>query len=157
MRRRYATAGAIALAIVVADLLTKRWASVTFDATPVDVIGSFLRLSFVENSGAAFSTFRGNGSVFGIAAIIAIFVVLWFLRGARSSLEVVALGLVIAGAAGNLIDRIARGPGLFDGPVIDWINLWIIPTFNLADASITVAVVLLLLGAWTDNQPHPPE
>ncbi len=153
MKRRYATAGAIALAAVVADLLTKRWASVTFDSSPVDVIGSFLRFSFVENTGAAFSTFRGNGSVFGIAAIVAIGVVLWFLRGARSSLEVVALGLVMAGAAGNLIDRIARGPGIFDGPVIDWINLWVIPTFNLADASITVAVALLLLGAWFGKDP----
>lgn len=153
MRRRYATAGAIALAVVVADLLTKRWASVTFDAAGVDGIGSFLRFSFVENTGAAFSTFRGNGSVFGVAAIVAIVVVLWFLRGARSGLEVVALGLVMAGAAGNLIDRIARGPGLFDGPVIDWINLWIIPTFNLADASITVAVVLLLVSAWVAKPP----
>jgi signal peptidase II len=121
------------------------------------VIGHFLRFSFTENTGAAFSTFQGNGSVFGIAAIIAIVVVLWFLRGARSWLEVVALGLVMAGAAGNLIDRIARGPGLFDGPVIDWINLWIIPTFNLADASVTVAVVLLLLGAWTSKKPDPLE
>ena len=151
MIRRYATAGLIAAAVVTADLLTKRWASDTFTAEPVDVLGSFLQVRFVENTGAAFSMFQGRGSVFGVAAVVAIGAVLWFLRNTSSSWEVVGLGFVMAGAAGNLIDRIARGQGLFDGPVIDWINLWFIPTFNLADASITVAVVLLLLGTWLND------
>ena len=148
MIRRYATAGAIALAVVIADLLTKRWASATFSAEPVNVIGTFLQVRFVENTGAAFSSFQGNGSFFGVAAIGAVAFVLWIMRNAESSWEVAGFGLVIAGALGNLIDRIARGPGLFDGPVIDWVNLWVIPTFNVADAAITIAVVLLFIGSW---------
>ena len=148
MIRRYTTAGAIALAVVVADLLTKRWASATFSAEPVNVIGTFLQVRFVENTGAAFSSFQGNGSFFGVAAIGAIAFVLWIMRNAESTWEVAGFGLVIAGALGNLIDRIARGPGLFDGPVIDWVNLWVIPTFNVADAAITIAVVLLFIGSW---------
>ena len=148
MIRRYTTAGAIALAVVIADLLTKRWASATFSAEPVNVIGTFLQVRFVENTGAAFSSFQGNGSFFGVAAIGAIAFVLWIMRNAESTWEVAGFGLVIAGALGNLIDRIARGPGLFDGPVIDWVNLWVIPTFNVADAAITIAVVLLFIGSW---------
>lgn len=148
MTRRYTTAGLIAGAVVVADLLTKRWAASTLTSEPVDVLGSFLQVRFVENTGAAFSMFQGRGSFFGVAAVVAIGAVLWFLRSAESGWEVAGLGFVMGGAAGNLLDRIFRGPGLFDGPVIDWINLWIIPTFNVADASITVAVVLLLLGSW---------
>lgn len=148
MTRRYTTAGLIAGAVVVADLLTKRWAASTLTSEPVDVLGSFLQVRFVENTGAAFSMFQGRGSFFGVAAVVAIGAVLWFLRSAESGWEVAGLGFVMGGAAGNLLDRIFRGPGLFDGPVIDWINLWIIPTFNVADASVTVAVVLLLLGSW---------
>jgi signal peptidase II len=66
----------------------------------------------------------------------------------RAIPETVVLGLVLGGAVGNLVDRFARGPGIIDGAVIDWVNLSIIPTFNLADASITVAVGLLLIQAW---------
>jgi signal peptidase II len=54
----------------------------------------------------------------------------------------------MGGAFGNLADRVFRGEGWLDGKVIDWISLWFIPTFNLADASITVAVTLLVIGAW---------
>lgn len=151
MRSRYITAGLIATAVVVADLLTKRWASSTYTAEPVDILGSFLQFRFVENTGAAFSMFQGAGPFFGVAAVVAIGVVLWFLRSARNGWEVAAFGLIIGGAAGNLIDRIARGPGLLDGSVIDWVNLWFIPTFNIADASITVAVVLLLIGSWQSD------
>ena len=151
VRNGYTTAVAVAVAVVALDALTKRWASATFTPQPVDVIGSFLQFRFVENTGAAFSMFQGAGSVFGVAAIVAIALILWFLRQPHGTLEVGGMGLVMGGAAGNLVDRIARGPGLLDGPVIDWIDLWFIPTFNLADASITVAVVVLLIGSWVND------
>jgi signal peptidase II len=70
------------------------------------------------------------------------------LAGDRPPLETVALGFVLGGAVGNLVDRFARGDGIIDGPVIDWIELWFIPTFNIADASVTIAVALLLIHAW---------
>jgi signal peptidase II len=66
----------------------------------------------------------------------------------RPLLETVALGFVVGGAIGNLVDRFSRGEGIIDGPVIDWIDLSIIPTFNIADASVTVSVALLLIHAW---------
>jgi signal peptidase II len=70
------------------------------------------------------------------------------LRQERPRLEVIGFGFIMGGAIGNLADRIFRAEGFLDGKVIDWINLWVIPTFNLADTSITVAVVLLIIDAW---------
>lgn len=150
--RTYATALTIAATVVAADLLTKRWASSRYTAQPVDILGGFLQFRFVENSGAAFSMFQGAGTFFGVAAIVAIAAVLGFLWKARNAGETVAFGLIIGGAAGNLVDRIARGDGLLDGSVIDWVNLWVIPTFNLADASITIAVVVLLIATWSTGE-----
>lgn len=141
----------VAVASVLLDLLTKRWASATYTTEPVEILGDFLRFRFVENTGAAFSMFREAGPFFGIAAVVAIVVVFLFLGSSRNRWETVGLGLVMGGAAGNLADRIFRGDGFLDGPVIDWIDLWFIPTFNIADASITVAVVVLLIGSWLSD------
>lgn len=148
MTRRYLLAVGIAVAVVVIDFVTKRWASVQFADGPVEVIPGFLGFTYVENPGAALSTFQNAGSVIGVIAIVVTIGVLWALRTERPTIEVVAFGLVIGGAVGNLLDRILRGPGLLDGKVIDWIELWWIPTFNVADMAVTFAVTLLLIHAW---------
>lgn len=148
MIRRYLTGLGIGAAVVVADLLTKRHAALNFDGDPVEVIPGFFGFTYLENPGGAFGMFQSGGVVIGIAALIVTIVVLVALASARPMTETVALGFVVGGAFGNLIDRFARGPGIIDGPVIDWIELWIIPTFNLADASVTSAVALLLIQAW---------
>jgi signal peptidase II len=59
----------------------------------------------------------------------------------------IALALVLGGALGNLTDRIFRGSGVLDGHVVDWIDWWFIPTFNIADAALNVGVAVLLLSA----------
>ncbi|MGB7859969.1 MAG: signal peptidase II [Acidimicrobiia bacterium] len=146
--RRYSFALGTAAIIVVADLITKRYASIHFVDSPVEVIPGFLTFTFLENPGGAFSLFQNGGQIIGVAAIGVTLFVLAALRASRPALEVVALGMVIGGAVGNLLDRIFRGVGFLDGPVIDWIDLWWIPTFNIADASVTVAVALLVLHAW---------
>lgn len=146
--RRYLVGLGIAAAIVVADLLTKRYAALNFDGNPVEVIPGFFGFTFVENPGGAFGMFQNGGVVIGIAAVIITLVVLVALATERPMAETVALGLVVGGAVGNLVDRFARGDGIIDGPVIDWVELWWIPTFNVADASVTVAVALLLIHAW---------
>jgi signal peptidase II len=146
--RRYLIGVGVASGVVTADLLTKRYASVTFEGSPVEILPGLLGFTYVENSGGAFGFFQDGGTVIGVAALVVTLVVIGSLVAARPTLEVVALGLVLGGALGNLVDRLARGEGLLDGAVIDWINLWIIPTFNLADASISVAVGLLLIQAW---------
>ena len=148
MIRRYALVLGIVAVVVTLDVLTKRWASVQFADGPVEIIPGFLSLTYVENPGAAFGSLQNAGPVLGMAAIAVSSALLYSLRHPRPTLEVVGFALVISGALGNLMDRIFRGPGLLDGKVIDWVNLWWIPTFNLADASITVAVSLLLIQAW---------
>lgn len=148
LTRRYLIASGVAAAVVLADLWTKRFAALTFDTNPVEIIPGFLGFTFVENPGGAFGMFQNGGTVIAVAAIVVTIVVLASLAADRPNLEIIALGFVLGGALGNLIDRFARGDGFVDGAVIDWVNLSVIPTFNLADASITVAVCLLLIQAW---------
>lgn len=148
MIRRYLIGLGIATAIVVADLLTKRYAAINFDGNPVEIIPGFFGFTFVENPGGAFGMFQNGGVIIGIAALIITVVVLVALAAERPLAETIALGLVVGGAVGNLVDRFARGDGIIDGAVIDWVELWWIPTFNIADSSVTVAVALLLIHAW---------
>jgi signal peptidase II len=149
--RRYLIAFGIAAGVVVLDLWTKRYAALHFDGNPVEVIPGFFGFTYIENPGGAFGFFQDGGTIIGVAAIIVTGVVLVALASPRARIETVALGFVLGGAIGNLVDRFARGDGLIDGPVIDWIELWIIPTFNLADASVTLAVALLLIQAWRNR------
>lgn len=148
MTRRYVTALSIAVAVVTADLLTKRYASLNFTDAPVEVIPGFLTFTYTENPGAAFSLFQDGGQVIGVIAIGIAAFILGILRAERPRFEVIVLGLVLGGALGNVFDRIFRGDGFLDGKVIDWIDLWWIPTFNIADASVTIAVALLLIYTW---------
>lgn len=148
MKKRYGLALGVATAAITADLLTKRYASHNFVGNRVEVIPGFLEFTYTENPGAAFSLLPDAGAWIGVIAIAISAFILGSLRLARPDFETVALGLVLGGALGNVIDRIFRGDGFLDGKVIDWIDLWWIPTFNLADASVTVAVALLLIYAW---------
>lgn len=134
--------------IVTVDLLTKRWAAATFAGAPRTIIDPVLTFTFTENSGASFSLLKGYGSVIAVAAFVAIGIVVASVWQPRPLGETVAFGMVAAGAIGNLVDRIARGDGLLDGKVIDWIQFPNFPVFNVADSSITVGVALLLLLSW---------
>ncbi|HWB89388.1 MAG TPA: signal peptidase II [Acidimicrobiia bacterium] len=146
--RRYLVGLGVAAVVVALDLWTKRLAVTNLADADVVLIPGFFELTYVENPGGAFGFFRDGGTIIGIAAFTIAIVVLVAMAKPRAIPETVVLGLVLGGAVGNLVDRFARGPGIIDGAVIDWVNLSIIPTFNLADASITVAVGLLLIQAW---------
>lgn len=148
MTRRYVVAISIAAAVLIVDLVTKRMAAVAFVDGRVTVIPGILSFTYTENPGAAFSLFQNAGPVLGVAAIVVSLGILFILRNPRPMMEVTALGLILGGALGNLMDRIFRGRGLLDGKVIDWMSLWPIPTFNVADAAVTSAVALLLIQAW---------
>ena len=148
LNRPQLTAYLIAAGVVGLDLVTKRWAGQEFADGPLILIPGILTFRFVENPGAAFSMFENAGPFLGVAAVVAVAVVAASLAKPRPTHEVVSFGLIIGGALGNLIDRIARGPGILDGKVIDWIDLRPIPTFNVADSAITVAVTILIIGSW---------
>jgi signal peptidase II len=148
IRRQLAIGLGISATIIVVDLLTKRYAATTFKTDPVEVIPGVLDFVYTENFGASFSMFQDLGWFLALAAVAATGIVLKALTHVRPLGEVLAFGMIGGGAVGNLIDRIARGEGLADGGVIDWIRLPNFPVFNIADSSITVAVVLLLVMAW---------
>ena len=148
MIRRYTVAVGLAALVVSIDALTKRWASIEFAEGPRVLIPDFLLLRYTENPGAAFSLLPDAGPLLGVAAVVVSIGLLWSIRSERPAMETVAYGLIVGGALGNLVDRISRGPGLLDGKVIDWVDLWWIPTFNVADMSITIAVALLVVHAW---------
>lgn len=142
----------VSAAVVAVDLLTKRYAATTFKTDPVEVIPGVLDFVYTENFGASFSLFQDLGWFLSLAALLAVGIVINALRQERPIGEVVAFGLIGGGAVGNLIDRLARGDGLTDGGVIDWIRLPNFPVFNIADSSITVAVVVLVIMAWRSER-----
>lgn len=151
MTRRPFLGLGIATVVVALDLWTKRHASIHFVDSPVVVIPGFITFTYTENPGGAFSIFPNGGQVIGVLALAVTVYIVLALREGRARFEVIGLGLVIGGAGGNLADRLFRADGVLDGSVIDWIDMWVIPTFNIADASVSIAVALLLIGTWVSG------
>ncbi len=143
----WAIAGAVAAGVVLLDQLTKAWARSSLAEAPIELIPGVLRLVFTENTGAAFGLFRGAGTILALAAIVAVVFIAIAFRSVEHRMDVAALGLVMGGAIGNLVDRLTRGDGLLNGPVTDWIDPSFFATFNVADSAVTIGVALLLLGA----------
>jgi len=131
--------------VVILDQITKAWAHSSLQGETRPLIDGFLRLTYAENTGAAFSSFTGSGPLIGVISVAVIGLIVYLINRSSRPVEVVALGLILGGALGNWADRMLRGPGFLDGAVVDWIDLWIIPTFNVADASLNIGVALLLL------------
>jgi len=138
----------VAVFVVAADVISKAIVvSRLVNRPPVHVLGDFLELVLTRNSGAAFSIGASMTIVF---TAIAVGVVIYILRAARNLRSLgwaVALGLLLGGATGNLLDRIFRAPGLFVGHVVDWIQLPHWPVFNLADSSVVCGGILVALLA----------
>ena len=107
-------------------------------------LSPYARIVHWYNSGAAFGIFQNGNLVFTILAFIVIGAILYYYRQVEAedwTLKL-AMGLQLGGAAGNLIDR------LLMGKVTDFISISVFPVFNIADASISVGVAVLLLGVW---------
>ncbi|TPW73841.1 signal peptidase II [Schumannella sp. 10F1B-5-1] len=127
------------------------------EVTPV--LGELLQLHFVRNPGAAFSLATGMTWIFSIAAAAVVGFVVWYARRIRSLRWAVVFGLVLAGALGNLTDRLLREPGFARGHVVDFIQVWGFPAiFNIADVAITIGmalfVLLVLRGVGLDGVRH---
>ncbi len=137
---------AVGAAVVIVDQLTKWWA-LSADL-PNSLIGDFLVLRLVRNPGAAFNSLQGSGVLIAVLAIAVVLVLVRVSGSAVHRREAAVFGLILGGAAGNLADRIFRADGFLDGKVIDWIDLWFIPTFNVADASLTIGATLAVLVAF---------
>ncbi len=141
---RLALTLAVAAVLLAADQVTTSLALVRLHG-PVHLIGP-LGLDLAFNSGAAFSLFTGVPAVIVPVALVVVGMVVVAAWRSRSTTLSVGLGLVLGGALGNLADRAFRG---HDGKVVDFITLTHWPTFNLADAGITVgAVVVVVVSLW---------
>jgi signal peptidase II len=150
----------ITLPVIVIDQLSKLYiASHLALHQDIVLIPNFLDITYTLNPGAAFSLFAGmpgwfRSSFLLVLAIVAIVVIVaLLLRSPRLNLTSVALALILAGAAGNVIDRLLRGP------VVDFILMhyyayaW--PVFNVADSAITIGVILILIASLTSGEGAP--
>jgi lipoprotein signal peptidase len=134
---------------VAADVASKAWAlSRLSDGRAITMTGGLVRLQLVINHGAAFGL-GASYEPFLAAATFAGVILLgtWALR-ATGRAERFGAALATAGAAGNLIDRLARPPGALHGGVVDWLHIWFYsPTFNLADIWLRGGI-LIAIGGW---------
>ncbi len=145
---------ALALAVALADQLIKHWASASLRYAEMLPVTGFFNLVLTHNQGAAFSflaSAAGWQRAFFVAiALIAIVVIVVLLaRFAGQKLFCLALALILGGAIGNVIDRIALGY------VVDFLDFhlagWHWPAFNVADSAISTGAVLLLADSFL---PH---
>ncbi len=147
--------GAIALIVVAVDQASKAWVQSSFalvsagapagsPAAPTPVLGDLVRIARSQNDGGIFGLLGSSAPILGIASLGVIAVIVWVQarQGVQSVLLTIALGLLLGGAVGNLLDRLRYGH------VVDWVDTGIgnarFFTFNVADSAISIAVVLLL-------------
>lgn len=137
----------IALLWTLADQLTKAWASSTLlGQPPMDVIGHWLRFTYVQNEGAAFGILSGQKWFFVVLTLVALGFLLVMLKRHHHvhSFFTIAMGLIIGGAVGNLIDRVRFG-SVVDFIQVDLIDALQFPVFNVADIGVTVGIFTLAI------------
>lgn len=138
----------VAAIVVVVDQVTKQIAVVVLEGEPrIPVLGELAGFRFLRNDGAAFGMGSNATWIFTLIALCVFIVILWAGRrlGARSWAW--ALGLLLGGLSGNLIDRLVRPPAVFHGAVVDFIDLYFF-VCNVADIAITGAAVVLILASF---------
>ena len=139
------------------DLGTKVWAvEVLSSRANVKVIGSFLQLTFVQNSGAAFGIGAGSTIIFTFFALAVLTVITRYALQITSKGWALVCGLVLGGILGNLTDRIFREPSFLQGHVIDWIQIPNWPVFNIADSAIVIAAVVAIILTIRNISPITP-
>lgn len=153
-RRQWGIILGVAAGVLVLDQLSKWWAVRTLSSQTLDVVWT-LRFNLIGNTGASFSRFGGQGPLISIGAVLVVIAVVWLAPGIDGSgadgrptmwsrVGSVALGMILGGALGNLVDRAFRGDGGFlHGAVVDFIDFQWWPVFNVADIGVVVGALLL--------------
>jgi signal peptidase II len=139
---------AMVAGIIALDQLTKAWVVAELSDAPLSIIGTTVEFRLSRNTGGAFSLFQEFTPVLAVLALIVAVVLVRALQRTRDRVILVALALVLAGAVGNLIDRMVRSPGFLRGAVVDFIRVGDFPSFNVADSAITIGAVLLVIWGW---------
>lgn len=144
-------AGVLALDIITKLLVQKHF----FLYQQMDIIGEYVRLTYIYNPGAAFGIHLGEHSraiflVLSLVALAALIAMFWF-TSASDRIRLIAISLICGGAIGNLIDRIRSESG-----VVDFIDVGIgtirWPVFNVADMAVTTGAIILALSLWKEEQ-----
>ena len=144
---RWVLFAGLAAGIVLADQLSKGWVVGNLDVgESVSVLGDWLRIVHWRNSGILFGMLPQSAPVFAIVSmLVAGLIVVYHAKAGRGLLVTLALGLLLGGAIGNLIDRLRYGS------VIDFVDMgigaWRFYTYNVADAAISTSIVLLIVMA----------
>lgn len=148
---------AVSALVIVFDQLSKQWITSHFVFGERLAILSVFDLILVYNTGAAFSFLHDAGGMqrwlFSFVAVAASVWIGWLLRRhAAETLFALALSLILGGALGNLIDRLAYGH-VVDFLLFHW-NEHYFPAFNIADSAITVGAALLILDSFRTARRH---
>ena len=156
-RPRWALFLGIAATVVVVDQLSKQWlTSLLEPGERLEIIGDLLRIVHSQNSGALFGLFKDQAILFGIVSVAVVALIIWYHgQSGRNTLLSIALGLLLGGALGNMIDRFRHTY------VVDWVDIGIgnlrFYTFNVADSAITCAILLLILIAFLPSKAETPD
>lgn len=145
MNKKHITIFSISLIIILLDQLTKYLVRQNIQLNEsLPIIKNVLHLTYITNTGSAFGLFKGLNSFFVILSFVVICGIFYFSKKIKNSENVMqfAIGLLLGGTIGNLIDR------LVFGAVIDFIDFRIWPVFNIADSSVTISIILLIILLW---------
>ena len=138
----------LAALVVIADQVTKTWINTTLRLYERVPVFDFLDIVHLRNEGAAFSILADASGwqrwfFTVLAAAVSIAIVVWLRRLPRRGQSRLAVGLVLGGAVGNVVDRVVHG-AVIDFVYFYW-GTWYFPAFNVADTAITIGAALLIL------------
>jgi signal peptidase II len=138
---------AVAALVIAIDHATQWWALHALDDRNIDLVWK-LRLNLVHNQGGAFGLGSKYAPLFALAALALVLVLFRSSLGFDSLVARIAVGMVLGGAVGNLLDRLFRdGSGFLGGRVVDFIDIQFWPVWNVADMGISCGAILLALFA----------
>jgi signal peptidase II len=134
--------------VVALDAATKALAAhFLADRGPVSVLGGALHLELYRNFAGPRNTFEGHPVLVSVIALVGVAAIALATTRVRTRTVAITMGLLLGGGIGNLLDRLLRSPGPLRGGVIDWLRpAWSSGNMNLADLSISAAVLVLVVG-----------
>jgi signal peptidase II len=155
--RRVVLVAVVAVVVFVLDRITKIVVESSLaPGSSVDVIGQWIRISHVTNSGAAFGLLPERTTLLSILSVVAVFAIVYYYRrlAADSRLIAATLGMQLGGAFGNLVDRVGQGY------VVDFVDVGIPAgprfwAFNVADSSIVVGIIAVTALLWWQERQQP--
>ena len=155
--RRVILVAAVAVVVFVVDRITKNAVDASIPlGSSVEVVGDWVRISHVTNTGAAFGLLPGGTALLSVLSVVAVFAIVFYYRrlAAGSPLVAVTLGMQLGGAFGNLVDRIGQGH------VVDFVDVGIpggprFWAFNVADSSIVVGIIAVTALLWWQERQQP--